>query len=106
MVHEVSGAVRGKSADVTATSDSMARTNKKLLTNLAHDCGKTYEDVRKQLQLRKNADWYMTAREAKRFGLIDHVEAPRLIMPQPAFQLMNMGSYDQLVAEEAAKKKR
>lgn len=88
MIHEVSGGAVGKSADITEQALVMDSLNKKLLTNLARDCKIPYKKLESQIKSRKNADWTLTAADAKNHGLIDHVSVPRLVITEPQFGLL------------------
>ena len=83
MIHEVSGGMVGKTSDVAESAAVMAELNKKLLTNFAKDCGKNYKDIEAQIKAKKNADWTMTAVQAKKFGIIDKVAIPRIVTHPP-----------------------
>jgi|SRR5271166_1775169 len=83
MIHEVSGGMVGKTSDVAESASVMASLNKKLLTNFAKDCGKSYKDVEQQIKSKKNADWTMSTAEAKRWGVIDKVAVPRIVTHPP-----------------------
>ena len=69
MIHQPSGGAQGTSIDVGKTYAFMLELRKKLYNNLASDVGKTYEEIFKDCE----RDNYMTAEEAREYGLIDVV---------------------------------
>ena len=71
MIHQplIGGGLSGQCTDIKIHSDHMVRTREKLNKILAHDTGKTIEEI----ELATERDNYMTAQEAVEFGLIDKV---------------------------------
>lgn len=76
MIHEVSSAAWGKISDVEVSAREIKRLNKSLLTILVKNMNISYKKLLEILHKRKNCDWYMTANEAKKYGLIDHIRLP------------------------------
>jgi ATP-dependent Clp protease protease subunit len=69
MIHQPIGGFRGQATDVQIHADRILR-NKELLNRiLAENTGKSIEEVREASE----RDNYMTAEEAKAFGIIDNV---------------------------------
>jgi len=75
MIHQpliMGGGISGQATDIEIESNEM-QYNKKILTEiLAKHCGKTYEKVRQDME-RNN---YMSAEQAKEYGLIDQIIPP------------------------------
>lgn len=75
MIHQpliYGGGISGQATDIEIESKEMQH-NKKILTEiLARHCGQTYEKMRQDME-RNN---YMSAEEAKEYGLIDKVILP------------------------------
>jgi len=69
MVHQVSGGAQGTASDVERTVEWMFRLKKRLIRILARHTGKT-ED---QISLDSDRDYWMSADEAKAYGLVDEV---------------------------------
>lgn len=69
MIHQVSGGAQGTASDVERTVEYMYRLKQRLNKILAHHTGKTPEEVEKDA----DRDYYMTAAEAKAYGLVDEV---------------------------------
>ncbi len=75
MIHQPliwGGGISGQATDIEIESNEM-QYNKKILTEItAKHCGQTYEKVRQDME-RNN---YMSAEQAKEYGLIDQVILP------------------------------
>jgi len=73
MVHQPSGGARGMASDIEIQAEDMRKTKKLLNEIYVKHTGQTYDTIEKTL----DRDRYMTAEEAKAFGLIDHVYEKR-----------------------------
>lgn len=73
MIHQVSGGAQGTASDVERTVEFMYKLKKRLIHILAQSTGKTDEQVRDD----SDRDYYMTADEAKAYGLVDEVVRSR-----------------------------
>jgi len=73
MVHQPSGGARGMASDMEIQVEDMRKTKKLLNEIYVKHTGQNYETIEKTL----DRDRYMTAEEARDFGLIDHVYAKR-----------------------------
>ena len=73
MVHQPSGGARGMASDIEIQAEDMRKTKKLLNEIYVKHTGQTYETIEKTL----DRDRYLTADEAKDFGLIDHVYEKR-----------------------------
>lgn len=71
MIHQPSGGAGGQTADIAIAAREILRWKKTLNEVLSKHTGKTPEQVEKD----SDRDHYMTAEEAKAYGLVDHVEA-------------------------------
>ena len=69
MIHQVSGGAQGTASDVERTVEFMFKLKKRLIKILAHHTGKDEEIVKND----SDRDYYMTAEEAQRYGLVDEV---------------------------------
>src|SRR3984885_8738858 len=69
MIHQVSGGAQGTASDVERTVEYMFKLKKRLIRILAHHAGKDEEIVKHD----SDRDYYMTAEEAKAYGLVDEV---------------------------------
>ena len=69
MIHQPSGGSQGQATDVQIQAERIAKMKKKLTAILAENAGKPYEVVAADCE----RDHYLTAEEAKEYGLIDKV---------------------------------
>jgi ATP-dependent Clp protease protease subunit len=73
MVHQPSGGFQGVVSDIERHAEDIVRTKRRLHEIYAKHCGRTYEEVERTL----DRDHFMTALEAKAWGLVDHVYSSR-----------------------------
>lgn len=73
MIHQVSGGAQGTASDVERTVEYMFKLKKRLIGILAHHTGKTDE----QIQFDSDRDYWITAQQAKEYGLVDEVVKSR-----------------------------
>jgi len=69
MIHQPSGGFRGQATDIQIHAEKIQRTKERLNTILAENTGRTVEEIADASE----RDNFMTADEAKDFGLIDNV---------------------------------
>jgi ATP-dependent Clp protease protease subunit len=69
MVHQPSSGFRGQATDIQIHAENIMRTKERLNKLYASHTGKTYEEIHQALE----RDRFMTADEAKEFGIIDSV---------------------------------
>jgi ATP-dependent Clp protease protease subunit len=73
LVHQPSGGFQGAASDIQRHAEDILKTKRRLNTLYAKHCGRTYEEVERTL----DRDHFMTAEEAKEWGLVDHVYSSR-----------------------------
>ena len=73
MIHQPSGGFSGQATDIQIHAEKILRTKEKLNSILAENTGKTVEEVREASE----RDNFMTADEARDFGIIDNVITKR-----------------------------
>lgn len=75
MIHQpaVSGGIKGPASDIKIMSDYMQKNKKRLNGLLAKNTGRTIEEIERDT----DRDNFMTAEEAKAYGLIDRVISKR-----------------------------
>jgi len=73
MVHQPSGGFQGKASDIERHAEDIIKTKRRLNELYAKHTGRSYEEVESTL----DRDSFMTAEEAKAWGLVDHVYATR-----------------------------
>jgi ATP-dependent Clp protease protease subunit len=76
LVHQPSGGFQGPASDIERHAQDMVKTKRRLNEIYARHCGRTYEEVERTL----DRDHFMTAAEAKQWGLVDHVYTSRVDM--------------------------
>ncbi|MDE0917471.1 MAG: ClpP family protease [Flavobacteriales bacterium] len=69
MIHQPLGGARGQASDIEITAREIQKLKKELYEIIAHHSGKKYDDVWKD----SDRDYWMTAEEAKNYGMIDEV---------------------------------
>jgi ATP-dependent Clp protease, protease subunit len=80
MIHQVLGGAEGQASDVEIRVKYMLKLKQRLNTILSSHTGQTYETVEKAC----DRDNFMSAEEAKAFGLVDHVVESRKEIPGAA----------------------
>ena len=73
MIHQPSGGARGQATEIQIVAENILKTKRKLNEILAKNTGKSIDDVARDTE----RDNYMSADEAKDYGLIDEVVASR-----------------------------
>jgi len=73
MVHQPSGGFRGQASDIMRHAEDILKTKQRLNEIYVKHCGRTYEEVETTL----DRDHFMSADEAKAWGIVDHVYESR-----------------------------
>jgi ATP-dependent Clp protease, protease subunit len=73
MIHQISGGAQGTASDVERTVEWMFKIKKRVIHILAQHTGKQEE----QIQTDSDRDYWMSAEEAKAYGLVDEVVKSR-----------------------------
>lgn len=73
MIHQPSGGAKGQATDIKIVAENILKTKKRLNEILAANTGKPLEVIEYDTE----RDYYMTAEEAKAYGLIDSVIVKR-----------------------------
>ena len=76
-VHQPLGGVQGQASDIRIHAEVMLRTKDRVTRLYAQHCGRSYEEVERDL----DRDRFMTAEEAREWGLIDKVLDRRTATP-------------------------
>ncbi len=69
MIHQPLGGAEGQASDIEITAREILKLKKELYEIIANHSGKTFEEVEKN----SDRDYWMTADEAKSYGMIDEV---------------------------------
>jgi ATP-dependent Clp protease protease subunit len=75
MIHQPLGGFSGQASDVEIHAREMLRIKQELTEILAHHCGKPVKTVQED----SDRDFFMTAMQAKEYGLIDDVFEKRVV---------------------------
>ncbi|NLO09226.1 MAG: ATP-dependent Clp endopeptidase proteolytic subunit ClpP [Clostridiales bacterium] len=73
MIHQPSGGARGQATDIKIVADNIMRTKKKINEILSKNTGKPIEVI----EVDTERDFYMSAEEAQKYGIIDGILANR-----------------------------
>lgn len=79
MIHQVSGGAKGTASDVERSVEYMYKLKRRLNGILAHHTGKSAKEVERDA----DRDYYMTAEEACKYGLVDEVVKSRKELKHP-----------------------
>lgn len=80
MIHQVSGGAQGTASDVERTVEYMFRLKKRLIKIMAHHTGKSEDRIKED----SDRDYWITAEQAKDYGLVDEVVKSRKDIPAEA----------------------
>ncbi|MBS3805926.1 MAG: ATP-dependent Clp endopeptidase proteolytic subunit ClpP [Bacteroidales bacterium] len=69
MIHQPMGGAEGAAADIEITAREILKLRKELYSLLAKHSGNTYKKIEKD----SDRDYWMTAEEAKKYGMVDEV---------------------------------
>ena len=69
MIHQPSGGARGQATEIRIVAENILKTRKRLNEILAANTGRSYEEIERDTE----RDNFMSAPEAKEYGLIDAV---------------------------------
>ncbi|MBO4298068.1 MAG: ATP-dependent Clp endopeptidase proteolytic subunit ClpP [Clostridia bacterium] len=73
MIHQVMGGAQGQATDIAIHADQILRIKRNLNGILAKNTGKPIEEIERDTE----RDHFLTAEEARAYGLIDEIIAPR-----------------------------
>lgn len=76
MIHRISASISGDEAMVSAHSRETSRVNKQFFGLMDRLAGKKTSYFERQLKMKAGADWYLSPKDAKRHGLVDHIRTP------------------------------
>ena len=69
MIHQPLGGVQGQASDIEITAREILKVKKELYTIISDHSGRPYEEIERD----GDRDFWMTAEEAKKYGMIDDV---------------------------------
>ena len=73
MIHQPSGGAEGQATDVTIRAEWLLKTKKKMNRMMAEMTGQPEEKIAGDVE----RDYFMSAEEAKAYGIVDEIYAPR-----------------------------
>lgn len=76
MIHDVSAMSWGKNEELKAHTKNTDRLNKRIFRMMAKNCGHDANYFLNKMDEKKHAEWYLSAQEAKKEGLIQEVAIP------------------------------
>jgi ATP-dependent Clp protease protease subunit len=80
MIHQPSGGAQGQATDIEIQAREIIKTRARLNSLYAHHTGQAIDEIERRME----RDTYMTAEEARDFGLIDQVVEQRPVPPADA----------------------
>jgi ATP-dependent Clp protease protease subunit len=78
MVHDASAGTIGKVEDMKVSVENSERLKKDLYNRLALNCNQDKRFFFNKIKDRGNTNWYLTPKQAKKLGLIDHICIPNM----------------------------
>lgn len=69
MIHQPLGGVQGQASDIEITAKQILILKKELYSIISEHSGKSFDEVAKD----SDRDYWMTAQEAKEYGMVDQV---------------------------------
>ncbi|MDE2016987.1 MAG: ATP-dependent Clp endopeptidase proteolytic subunit ClpP [Hyphomicrobiales bacterium] len=79
MVHQPSGGFQGQASDIQRHAEDILKVKRRLNEIYVKHTGRDYESIENTL----DRDHFMSADEAKDFGIVDHVQSKRPEDPEP-----------------------
>jgi ATP-dependent Clp protease protease subunit len=83
MIHQGSAGTRGAPRDMEIHLREVLATTRRMAEIIAHHTGRSIEQVEKDI----DRDYFLTAKEAKEYGIIDDVIAPRRGVDAPVLAM-------------------
>jgi ATP-dependent Clp protease protease subunit len=81
LVHQPSGGFQGQASDIERHAEDVVKTKRRLNELYARHCGRSYDEVERKL----DRDHFMTAEEAREWGIVDQIHISRDVPVLPAF---------------------
>ena len=80
MIHDVASGAFGKVAELKSDVKEAERLNKKIFSMVDKNCNQDDGFFMKKLKEKDRADWYLTAKKAKKFNLVNHLRVPTFVV--------------------------
>ena len=78
MLHDASTWTAGKTGEIKSDAKELERLNKLIFKLLANKCGQKDDYFEKIIHEKGHADWFLTAKEAKKHKICTHIGMPEL----------------------------
>jgi len=77
MIHSAwEAGISGNADEVKVNAEELMRLNRKVLEILSVNCGHPKDYVHKIMNAKKNTDWFLSPREAKRHNIVNEIRIP------------------------------
>jgi len=76
MIHDVSSWTAGKNEEIQSSAAQTDKLNKKIFEIMAVNCGHEKSYFLNKLFQKHHAEWYLSAKEAKKENIIQHIKIP------------------------------
>jgi len=76
MIHEVASGAKGKIEEIKADVQESERLNKMIFGRMAKNCKRNETYFQDIIHEKNHADWYLTAEDALKHGVVDHIKVP------------------------------
>jgi ATP-dependent Clp protease protease subunit len=80
LVHQPLGGFQGQASDIERHAEDILKVKRRMNALYAKHCGRTMEEVERTL----DRDFFMTAEEARDWGIVDHVRGSRAALETEA----------------------
>ena len=81
MIHSAwEAGISGNADEVKVNAEELMRLNHKVLEILSINCGHTKDYFHKIMSAKKNTDWFLSAREAKKHKIINEIRIPEFFV--------------------------
>lgn len=77
MIHDMSAGAIGKIEELKSSVQQSDRQNKRLFTRMAKRLGHPGDYILKMLDTKKHAEWYLSAREARKQNIANELRVPK-----------------------------
>ena len=77
MIHDVASFAYGKVEEIKSSAEETERLNDLIYTWMAEGTGHDVDYFKKIVHDKSHADWYLTADEAKKHNIVNHIKIPK-----------------------------
>lgn len=78
MIHDASYGTDGKVEDMKVSTKYVDELNKRMFKKLARHIGKDQDYILDKIKEHSHLDWFLTAQQAKRLGIVNHLRIPTM----------------------------